>query len=210
MSKANEREDDIERLLHDGRVHRWTRRRPAWPGHTTFVALKGGQVVLGDRYAGEGIDRTYACDPASLMEGTFQDLIRDQLGAEVLAEVLAEVRRDIGDAPAAPPPPAPPPPPPASPSVALPAPVKRAIDPVVRDARQAPPRVDVVVVTCDAIGLPLVVTLRAITRSPVKELLSGLRSLPFHAVKGVSRDHAEALAARLGDLGAEIQILPAA
>lgn len=66
------------------------------------------------------------------------------------------------------------------------------------------------VVACDAIGLPLVVTLRGIARSPVKELLSGLQALPFRVAKNLSRDHAESLAARIAGLGAEIQILPAA
>lgn len=271
------REDDIERLLHEGRVHRWTRRRPAWPGHSTFVALKGGVVVIGDRYAAEGVERTYDCDPASLLEGMFHDVIADQLGKKVLEEVLAEVRRDLGDAkpaiqkapdppkiaaerpaialppstfvtpmgsakpPAAsqplvtPPPAAPkplvtPPPavtpapvaqrPPVTPPPAVVTPASVAPKPVVTPPPAAPPpvkrvidpasRFDVVVVSCGSIGLPLVVTLRGITRSPVKELLSGLSALPFRAVKSVSRDHAEALSARIADLGAEIQILPAA
>ena len=93
---TDERGDEIERLFHDGRVHRWSRKVSGWPGHTTFVALKGGQVVMGDRYAGEGVERTYACDPASLLEGCFQELVSQQLGPRVLEELLAEVRRELG------------------------------------------------------------------------------------------------------------------
>ena len=243
----NPRDDDIERLLHEGRVHRWTRQRPAWPGHSTFVALRGGKVVVGDRYATEGVERTYDCDPASLIEGAFHEIIGEQLGKKVLEEVLAEVRRDLGDAPPAiqkpldppkivaerpaialppstfvaplgsrpppaasqplvTPPPAPKPlvtpPPAASQPLVTPPPVKRAIDPA--------SRVDVAVVACASIGLPLVVTLRGIAKSPVNELLTGLRALPFRVAKNLSRDHAESLVARIAGLGAEIQILPAA
>lgn len=94
---VDEREDGIERLRHEGRVHRWSRRSPAWPGHTTFVAIKGGEAVLGDRYAGEGVERTYACDLRSLLDGCFHSVIDAQLGARVLEELLAEARRELGD-----------------------------------------------------------------------------------------------------------------
>jgi hypothetical protein len=93
---VDEREDGVERLRHEGRVHRWSRRSPAWPGHTTFVALKGGEAVLGDRYAGEGVERTYACDLRSLLDGCFHSVISEQLGARVLEELLTEARRELG------------------------------------------------------------------------------------------------------------------
>jgi hypothetical protein len=95
---VDEREDGVERLRHEGRVHRWSRRSPAWPGHTTFVALKGGEAVLGDRYAGEGVERTYACDLRSLLDGCFHSVIGEQLGARVLEELLTEARRELGEA----------------------------------------------------------------------------------------------------------------
>ena len=94
----DEREDGIERLRHEGRVHRWSRRSRSWPGHTTFVALKGGEAVLGDRYAGEGVERTYACDLRSLLDGCFHSVIGEQLGARVLEELLPEARRELGEA----------------------------------------------------------------------------------------------------------------
>lgn len=93
---VEEREDGVERLHHEGRVHRWSRRSPAWPGHTAFVAIKGGEAVLGDRYAGEGVERTYACDLRSLLDGCFHAVIGEQLGARVLEELLAEARRELG------------------------------------------------------------------------------------------------------------------
>jgi hypothetical protein len=243
MSTADEREDEIERLLYDGRVHRWTRKSEGWPGHTTFVALKGGEVVMGDRYAAEGIERTYSCDPASLLEGCFQEIVAAQLGARVLAELLGEVRRELGaasstraaapillppaPAPAAPPKPTPAPapaPPKAEEAKPAPAPAPTAAPapPKVEAAKPAPApaappkpaadgkaRVDVAVVACRQIGLPLVVTLRGITRSPVKDLLARLSALPCRVATGLPREQAEGVAARLAGLGAEVQLLPA-
>ncbi len=241
----DEREDGIERRRHDGRVYRWSV-KGAWPGHTAFVALRGGQVVVGDRYEGEAIERTYACDPAALLEGCFQELVAQQLGARVLAELLAEVRRELGagappDAgagaaastgdqarpsaaarPEARPPAAPPVEPPAA------APSRQATAAAVSaPPRQAPPAgpaerpsaapeggsvaasVDVAVVGCPSVSLPLCVALRGITRAPVQELLAGLRSLPYRVAAGVPREQGEGLAARLGELGAEARLVPA-
>ena len=232
MSTADEREDDIERLLHDGRVHRWARSRSAWPGHTTFVALKGGEVVVGDRYAAEGIERTYTCDPASLLEGCFQDLVAAQLGAKVLAELLREVRRELGAAEAIPLPassraaeaiPLPASsrvaeaiPLPASSRVAeaIPLPASSRVAEAIpapatppKPAASGEARVDVAVVACHRIGLPLAAALRAITRSPVKDLLARLQALPCRVASGLTREQAEGVAARLTGLGAEVQLL---
>jgi len=276
---VDEREDEIERLLHDGHVHRWSKRSSAWPGHTTFVVLRGGQVVLGDRYAGEGIERTYACELPALLEGCFQELVGQQLGAQVLAELLAEVRRELGvpattgaspkgagpstknahepatsaaarttsppvateagkpavaapgaSAPVAPaavvpaavaPVPAPAPGPSPSKAVSAPStprsaaaaserpstPASTATSTTVEPTSAA--RVDVTLVACPGVSLPLAVALRGITRTPVRELLGRLRSLPCRVAAGVPREQAEGLMARLAELGAEVRLVPA-
>ena len=276
---VEEREDEIERLRHDGRVHFWSTRgstrgsnqasrsgasasAPAasWPGHTTFVALRGGQVVLGDRYAGEGIERTYACELPALLEGCFQELVEQQLGSQVLAELLAEVRRELGvpagtgaspkqagsptknaqvpasESPAArttsPPaaasagasaPAAPAPAPSPSKVVSAPSkprPVAAASErpsspasapaaPTAAAASTSAAHVDVTLVACSSVGLPLAVALRGITRAPVHELLGRLRSLPCRVAAGVPREQAEGLVARLSELGAEVRLVPA-
>lgn len=213
-------EDGIERLRHDGRIHRWSREGSRWPGHTTFVALRGGQVVMGDRYAGEQVERTYACDPASLLEGCFQDLVAQQLGPRVLDELLSEVRRELGVGASAPAPvrapakvvSAPAKPVPAAPAaserpstpkpaaVSTPQPVTVAASP-----SPAGP-VDLTVVACSRVGLPLAVALRGITRASVHELLGRLRSLPCRVAAGVPREQAEGVAARLSELGAEVRL----
>jgi hypothetical protein len=254
-------EDGVERLQHEGRVFRWGRRGSAWPGHTTFVAIRAGEVVVGDRYAGEGVERTYACHPQALLEGCFQALVTEQLGPRVLAELLAEVRRELGvrpgataaseqaatpqtatknahgSTPAAVASPTPAATGSATPStknargsvpaaVASPTPVTGSHAPAAAASQQkavsahsgaveptepvaATARVDVAVVACRAVDLPLAVALRGITRAPVQELLGRLRSLPCRVAAGVPVELAEALAARLAELGAEVRLVPA-
>lgn len=251
MAGAVDDGDGIERLRYDGRVHRWSKKvagqvtsqvvghRPGWPGHTTFVALRGGAVVVGDRYAGEGFERTYACDLASLLEGCFQDLVAQQLGPRVLEELLDEARRELGIAasPAPKPPKAPPakdPPPTAPPTVVgasapapapskvvsapskpavvtavpTPKPVAAAVPTAVLAPASTPEGgpVDVAVVACPSVGLPLAVALRGITRASVHELLGRLQSLPCRVATGVPREQAEGVAARLSELGAEVRV----
>lgn len=225
-------EDGIERLRHDGHVFRWSKRHAAgWPGHTTFVVLRGGEVVVGDRYASEGLERTYACELAALLDGCFQEQVAQQLGPRVLEELLAAVRRELGittpaaaspraagpatkttktaQEPAKGPPaaagalaPVPAPSPPVAVS-APPKPSERPSPPV-----SEPGRVDVAVVAC-RVSLPLAVALRGITRASVQELLGRLRSLPCRVAAGVPREQAEGVAARLTELGAEVRLLPA-
>lgn len=89
----------VIRIEHEGRVYRWERSGSAWPGHTAFVALRGREVVLGDRYAREGIERSYACSPEDLLAGCFAEALVEQLGQAVYAEVLAEVRHQLGVSP---------------------------------------------------------------------------------------------------------------
>src|SRR5690606_38542323 len=67
--RASTGDDGVTRWQHEGRVFRWQRAGSAWPGHVAFVALRAGEVVLGDRYAGEGVERTYTCEPQALLEG---------------------------------------------------------------------------------------------------------------------------------------------
>lgn len=242
---VEEREDGVERLRHEGRVHRWSRQSPAWPGHTTFVALRGGEAVLGDRYATEGVERTYACDLRSLLDGCFHGMVAEQLGARVLEELLVEARRELGEgastlagrgaggplaaAPvtaatiAAEPTAA------ASRGSASPAPAKVVSAPAeaARSAKASERRsvaaagpnsagaepgastVDVTVVGCRGVGLPLAVALRGITRASVQDVLERLRTLPCRVAAGVPREQAEGLAARLAALGAEVRLLPA-
>jgi hypothetical protein len=241
---ADVREDGVERLRHEGRVHRWQRRGSAWPGHTAFVAIRAGEVIVGDRYAGEGIERTYACHPQALLEGCFQALIGEQLGADVLAEVVVEVRRALGPlalpaSPAAKEP--------AKPQVAstpaitktahqdlqdgsaasvtaptaaavatpaehagskAPAAAARTQQKVVSEHSAAGP-VDVAVVAFRALDLPLAVALRAITRTPVQELLGALGRLPCTVLTSVSQAEAEGVQQRLAELGAEVRLVPA-
>jgi ribosomal protein L7/L12 len=215
---ADEREDGVERLQHEGRVFRWGRRSSVWPGHTTFVAIHGGEVVVGDRYAGEAIERTYACHPQALLEGCFQALVREQLGPRVLEELLTEVRRELGgrspdvgavdtqpagsQAPAA----APPVRPLAPPQEAVSAHLEAVAVPSAADATT---RVDVAVVACQAVDLALAVALRGITRAPVSELLGRLRSLPCTVLAGVSRAQGEGVRERLAELGAAVELVPA-
>lgn len=258
---TDEREDEIERLRHEGRVHRWSRKRSAWPGHTTFVALRGGEVVVGDRYAAEGVERTYACELAALLEGCFQDIVAQQLGPRVLEELLAEVRRELGVAAGPSKPPAaapavlgasaPAPAPAAAKVVSAPSkPTPAAVDPAVAvapavavtpsvapaaakpaerpsmpkpatvstpgpaatpgpDSTPAGGPVDLTVVACPSVGLPLAVALRGLVRTSVHELLGRLRSLPCRVAAGVPREQAEGVAARLTELGAAVQLLPA-
>lgn len=209
-----EGEDEIERLRHEGRVHRWSLERSAWPGHTTFVALRGGEVVVGDRYAAEGIERTYACDMASLLEGCFQDLVAQQLGPRVLEELLAEVRRELGMAEPKVGAPAPAAAPAAAKVVSAPSkPVPVAAPVVAPPAAPTTPGptpaggpVDVTVVACPRVSLPLAVALRGLVRTSVHELLGRLRSLPCRVAAGVPREQAEGMAARLTELGAEVQL----
>jgi ribosomal protein L7/L12 len=219
---ADEREDGVERLQHEGRVFRWGRRGAAWPGHTTFVAIRGGEVVVGDRYAGEAFERTYACQPQALLEGCFQELVREQLGPRVLEELLAEVRRELGarspdagavntqpagsQAPVAARPALAPAPSPESPPKAVSARLEAVAVPEVVDATA---RVDVAVVACHAVDLALAVALRGITRAPVPELLGRLRSLPCTVLSGVSRAQAEGVRERLAELGAAVELVPA-
>lgn len=226
---ADEHEDGIERLQHEGRVFRWGRRGPAWPGHTTFVTLRGGEVVMGDRYAGEGVERTYACHPQELLDGCFQALVSEQLGPRVLEELLAEARRELrvpqaakqavatGPRQAVV----------AKPAVAADktqpagaqAPIAAPLPPMAVSARSvavaatgavdASARVDVAIVACRAVDLPLAVALRGITRTPVQALLGRLRSLPCTVLAGVSRAQAEGVRERLAELGATIELVPA-
>jgi hypothetical protein len=228
-------EDEIERLLLDGRVHRWSRRvASSWPGHTTFVALKGGEVVVGDRYAGEGIERTYACALESLLEGCFHELVAQQLGSRVLEELLAEVRRELGVAakaeastknarePAVASASGPKPQPAAAATSARPStptaatserpstPTSVAVSTPATSPTPAPTsrvHVDLTVVACPSVDLPLAVALRGITRTSVHELLGRLRSLPCRVATGVPREQAEGLAARLVELGAEVRLV---
>jgi hypothetical protein len=237
---TNEREDGVERLRHEGRVHRWSRRSPTWAGHTTFVAIKAGEAVLGDRYAGEGVERTYACDLRSLLDGCFHTVIGEQLGARVLEELLVEARRELGEgpatatsgatpsgaasgasAPASASPPAKvvsarskpgsvtvPSERPSAPSTAAPSTV--ATTTAAASGRPVPGTpCELTVVACRSVGLPLAVALRGITRTPVHELLGRLRSLPCRIAAGVPFEQAEALAARLTELGAEVRLEPA-
>lgn len=213
---ANEHEDGIDRWWHQGRVHRWSRDGSAWPGHTTFVAIRGGEVVVGDRYAGEGIERTYACHPQALLDGCFAALVAEQLGGRVLEELVAEVQRELGvgsrvaEAAKRPETAAEP----ASPSIveeAAPSKVVFAPAQAVRAASvaAAADRVDVAVVACATVSLPLAAALRGVTRAPVKELLARLRQLPCTVLVGVSPVDAEHARVRLTELGATVELMPA-
>jgi hypothetical protein len=69
--------------------------------------------------------------------------------------------------------------------------------------------VDVAVVACRAVDLPLAVALRTITRTSVQELLGRLGRLPCTVLTGVSQTEAQAVQQRLAELGAEVRLAPA-
>lgn len=219
-------DDGITRWQLDGRVHRWQRPGSAWPGHVTFVALRGGQVVLGDRYAGDGVERTYACEARELLEGCFHAQVTEQLGARVLEELLAEVRRELGVSAAGPArsraaeapqstakpqtaakTPANEPEPRSAPSPASAA--SGAAAPAT-DVSAQTETVDVTVTACATASLPLVVALRGLTRAPVGELLSRLGRLPCTVLAGASRAEAERAREQLCAHGVSVALVPAA
>lgn len=198
-------------------MHRWQRPGSAWPGHTTFVAIRAGEVVVGDRYASDGVERSYACEAPELLEGCFQALVAEQLGQGVLDELLAEVRHVLGmEAPAEAPPSVAPPsaaPPSAAPPSAVEGPAsepKPALVSMVVSAQTEPGRLDVTVVRCPSLSLPLAVALRGITRASVHELRQRLRSLPCRVLAGVLQAEAERARAQLLALGAAVELTPAA
>ncbi|MCA9709144.1 MAG: hypothetical protein KDK70_25090 [Myxococcales bacterium] len=229
-------DNPVIRVEHEGRVYRWERRGSAWPGHTCFVVLRGAEVVLGDRYAQEGIERSYACQLHDLLEGAFDEPLRSQLGEDVRLEVLAEVRHALGLRPASTAATKPteaksaeakPVAKPAEPAeaksaakpVAKPAePKPTAPKPTAASAKPQPAaasaessaRVCVTLTACSAIDLPLVVALRAITRGPVGPRVAALQQLPAVLAADVPRAEGEAIAQRLQPLGATVELQPVA
>lgn len=221
--RASTGDDGVTRWQHEGRVFRWQRAGSAWPGHVAFVALRAGEVVLGDRYAGEGVERTYTCEPQALLEGCFHAQVTAQLGASVLQELLAELRRELGGEVAQAETPREEPRRQAEPTATEPTTAEASPASIVAErspnaVRSSSPAVvsehaegvDVEVVTCASVGLPLLVALRGITRAPVQELLERLRTLPCTVLAGVGRAEAERAAEQLSALGAAVQLRPAA
>ncbi|MCX4243697.1 hypothetical protein [Paraliomyxa miuraensis] len=225
MAEANE-DDGITRWRHDGRVYRWQRPGPAWPGHTTFVALRGGEVVVGDRYAHDGVERSYACEPRELLEGSFGELVAEQLGRGVLEELLAEVRSLLGvDGRVDVRPPSAPRRAAASPSPSPSAPARSAREPASGLATEPAPEpqskaspdaavvsaqtetsLDVTIVGCPSVSLPLAVALRGITRASVRDLVQRLRTLPCRVLAGVGQVEAERARAQLVAAGATVEL----
>lgn len=199
----------VIRIEHEGRVYRWERPGSAWPGHVSFVALRGPEVVLGDRYAREGIERSYACRLEDLLEGCFGEQLVEQLGEAVHAEVLAEVRHQLGPDDASTPdaaaaqapeaqagPQAPPAPADAPPEARAPEPA----------ASEGAARVRVTLSACPSVDLALIVALRAITRGPVADLLPALQAPPCVLAAELPRAQGEAIARRLRSLGATVEL----
>ncbi len=177
----------------------------SWPGHHCFVALLGAEVVIGDRYARDGVTRSYSCRPEDLLEGCFNEQLSEQLGAEVLAEVLAEVRHQLGitDRAEA-----------NDPGESVTAePIAESTAEPESPAEPQPAadlsnatRVRVAVTACPTVDLSLAVALRGLTRAPVAELLPRLRTLPCVIAPDVPRADGESLAQRLRDLGVTVQL----
>lgn len=201
-------ENSITRVEHEGRVYRWER-QGSWPGHTSFVALRGAEVVIGDRYAKDGIERSYTCHPQDLLDGLFDEAIDLQFGEAVRQEVLTAVRAQLGPA--------------AAPKIvepqdtaeaeAVPAPEPEAApEPAATPeaAAESSARVSVTLTACPSLDLPLVVALRRITRAPVAERLSALQAPPCVLVPDVPRAEGESIAQRLRALGATIELTAAA
>lgn len=196
-------DNPVTRIEHEGRVYRWQRPSSAWPGHTRFVAIRGSEVVLGDRYAREGIERSYACSLQDLLDGCFREQLVEQLGESVHREVLAEVRHELGFA--------------ADTSTERADAVDDSADAEPRStaepaaapaASESSAQVSVVLTAVPSIDLPLVVALRSIGRAPVAALLPALQDPPCVLASDVPRTEGEVIARRLQPLGATVELRP--
>lgn len=177
---------------------------------------------MGDRYAREGIERSYACHLQDLLDGCFGEQGAEQLGPAVWAEVLAEVRYQLGITDAevrasleatspeagsaearasevA-----------AEPTVSSETAATERSSETVSTERSSATSVQVVLTACPSIDLALVVALRAITRGSVADRLPRLQAPPHVVVADVPRPRGEAIAGRLRSLGATIELRPVA
>lgn len=164
---------------------------------------------MGDRYAREGIERSYACRLHDLLDGCFGEQGAEQLGEAVWAEVLAEVRYQLGiTGTAARPRPEPTSPKAGSPEVSEATESKASSQTPTAEPSSAT-SVQVVLTACPSIDLALVVALRAIIRGSVADLLPRLQAPPCVVVADVPRPRGEAIAGRLRSLGATVALGPA-
>ena len=202
--------DDILRTLFDERVYHWQRVDPGWPGHNAYVALRVGELHIGDRYREENYECAFACQLQEFLDGCFHESLRAVFGEAVLAEIVDAVKAEVG---------------PVSPTVSQP--VKEPVE-AREEARQPAPvpekppaparaakapeqpaatpasegRVALAIVSCPRVDLTLATALRAVTRKPMSELLSGLRQLPYVVARDLSVSDALAVEQRLAGLGA--------
>jgi hypothetical protein len=60
-------------------------------GRNSYVNLYPGEVEIGSHYGSGMTDHAGRCTMAEFLKGRFQDVIRNELGEEVLAEVIQAV-----------------------------------------------------------------------------------------------------------------------
>jgi len=90
MSKSN---ITVIRQQRRKRTYRWIIEDPSWPGHSTYIAIEGITVTMGDRFEAEGFEQTYSCIAQGFLDGCFHTSIRGSFGQDVLQEVLNAVKK---------------------------------------------------------------------------------------------------------------------
>ncbi len=220
---SGDHKSEIIRIEHAGRVYRWQRSGRAWPGHTTYLAIRVNEIILGDTYADEGIEQTYSCHPGDFLDGCFHDLVRADFGDDALGEIIAEIRATVhvperdrvarrvkDEARAA--------------TTRAVAEEKSADDKASAIAGSAPAgserpgehrpagkpvagaTVSVALTGCKRVDLPLIAALRAITRGPVKKLLDQVGRSPCILASDLPVAEGEVIKQRLGELGATVEL----
>lgn len=200
---TDRQDNEIARIPFDGHVYRWERDDPSWPGKTAYIAIREGEVVLGDQYADEAFSCKAGCHPADFLAGCFHPSITDVFGADVLEEVIAEVRRTLPE--------------PASEPVPMQAavadrsptrlsPQSPSVDRPALTASVKPGMVQVAITECEVVDMTLATALRAITRVPIKQLLAQFGDLPWIVATDIPTTEGTAIKQRLIPLGVTVDI----
>ncbi len=206
----------IGKTKFEKRVYRWELNDPQWSGRTSFVALVGAEVVLGERFGAH--EERYACHWQDFAEGCFNTLVSEQFGQNVLDEVLVEVKRGLEAQSAGVLPP--------WPEVgwakraqARRAEAKRAEASVPKKTGggaslgskvfSAPDagKAHVVLVGCERVDMTLAFALRSLTGKKTADVLKEVSSLPLLVQSNVAKDVADASQARLVSLGAQVEVV---
>ena len=204
----------ITRVDDRGEIYHWEHARSRWPGHRSYVALEGLEVVVCDDF-GRALRQTDSCHPRAFLNGCFHGVIRARHGQAVLDQVIKAVRaRGVGlDAEAASPPPSliwsRPPLPQAYPDLngvhppSHTSPTTHAASPPVPvDAA----RVDLYLTGAEKMDLTLFMALKGITGLDTADLRRQVTRLPLKLLDDASRSTAQSLLARLTKLGARLSM----